>query len=114
MPALDDYSHISSYEDADGVLNGHSRKTIGNNTKLIKGESGTIYVRLHSTDVVVFNGDGTINLYTGDYRSKTTKDRLNRYTPQGFSVVQRDKEWYVERPDGTLENFREGHIIPEP
>ena len=113
-PTLDEYSHISAYEDASNILGSNSSKIIANNTKLIRGQSGKIYVRLHSTDVVVYDQNGRISLYTGGYHTQTTLDRINRYTPHGIDVRKVDGELYLIWPDGTEEKFKEGVQVPEP
>lgn len=102
MPALREYSWINSYEDAEEALGDQSSLKIGNNTYLQKrGEN--IAVQLHSTDVITFEPDGHMILDTGGYRTTTTKDRINRYTPSSISVYQEDYEWYVDDASGTRE-----------
>lgn len=55
-----------------------SRK-LRNNTYLIRRSETKIAVRLHSTDVVTFHADGSIDLHDGGWCTVTTKDRINRY-----------------------------------
>src|SRR5262249_27597834 len=51
-----------------------------NNTRLIR--CGDDYaVVLHSTAVVTIHQDGTYTLRTGGWRTVTTKDRINKYSP---------------------------------
>jgi hypothetical protein len=46
------------------------------------------------------------------YRTRTTKERINRYIPRGYFVRQIDFDWYLETPDGR-EAFRDGMEIPK-
>lgn len=55
-----------------------SRK-LRNNTYLIRRSDSKIAVRLHSTDVVTFHADGSIDLHDGGWCTITTKDRINCY-----------------------------------
>jgi hypothetical protein len=46
-----------------------------------------------------------ITLNSGGYRTVTTKDRMNRFLPLGYRVVQRNYNWILqvlETPDGHL------------
>ena len=49
----------------------------------------------HQTAVVVEAPDGRLRLSSGGYRTSTTKERINRYLPSGYSVRQEDFEWYL-------------------
>ena len=96
MPALSDYNYIDSYRSAEDALNGNNSKVIGNNTKLVRS-GDTIQVRLYGNRIIIFYPQGYMKLYDGGYQSSTTKDRLNRYTPSDFNIVQRDFTWYAKR-----------------
>lgn len=70
----------------------------------IRTESGTTHVQYHSTQVVSFNSD-TITLRTGGYQTLTTKLRMNQASHQfdlGYSVFQKDYDWFVEYKGETL------------
>jgi len=69
-----------------------SGKPIANNTRLFK--RGNDYaVRLHDTDVVTIHDDDTYTLNTGGWRTVTTKERINRFSPA--SVYTDRKVWLV-------------------
>ena len=68
-------------------------KKLGNNTYLRRVSDTTIAVVLHTTEVVRIHDDGTYTLNSGGWRTVTTKDRLNAYSPA--SVSQRNHDWYV-------------------
>jgi len=102
-PKLSSYSHVTSWKKADKALGEQKEKTIGNNTKLVRARNGDVYVTLHGNRVIRFtHNPPDIILSSGGHKSSTTKDRLNRYTPSGFRVVQEDYRWYLETPDGRV------------
>lgn len=66
-------------------------------TKIKTGTDGVTRITYHSTDVVSFDRNEII-LNTGGYRTVTTKNRMNQASRQfnlGYSVFQRNHEWYV-------------------
>lgn len=90
------------------IADGRSKvqRTVANNTVVrVVNEGKDIAVRLHDTDVVCHNGNGTITLSSGGWKTKTTKDRLNTFTEAGIS--QKAGVWYMK--DGSL--FYDGIVI---
>jgi hypothetical protein len=66
----------------------------------------------HQSAVVVESADGDrLRLDSHGYQTATTKERINRHTPAGYRVVQRDYEWHVETLDGERIDFADGMII---
>lgn len=84
--------------------NGHMpvRRKIANNTYLERLVDNSIAVRLHATDVVVIFPDDVVVLNSGGWRTKTTKDRLNRFAGP-FTVVSERRE---RGPGGTVWTIR--------
>ena len=80
---------------------------IGNNTYLEyhtgKGTGCTesITVRLHTTYIVKFWPSGRTELYTGGYRTVTTKERINQFITG--RVWQKAHQWYYT-PDALYSN----------
>jgi len=72
-----------------------SRK-IGNNT-FEYTLNGTRVIRLHHTDIMTFNDDGSVTLNSGGWTTPTTKDRMNNYMPPGWSIYQKSFIWYLQR-----------------
>lgn len=96
MPALSDFDHVNNYKSADKALGKSNSRVIGNNTKLVRKRGG-IAVTLHGHEIVFFDRDNrTVKLSSAGYQTTTTKDRLNRYTPNSYQIVQRDFEWYLK------------------
>ena len=80
----------------------HPRATkIGNNTYLIGNgtDDAPFTIRLHATDIVQVSAD-TIRFDTGGWQTVTTKERMNRAMPNGYSLIQRNYQWYVRYPNG--------------
>ncbi len=79
-----------------GKRNRGSRK-IGNNTYAYIEHDGTVAIELHGTKVVRFFTNGLVQLNSGGWRTHTTKDRINKYSP--VRVYQKNFEWFLN--DGT-------------
>jgi hypothetical protein len=89
-----------NYIDAVKMVKGKSsagRRKIGNNTYATIQPDGSVTIRLHSTDVVTIYPDDAVKVNSGGWRTSTTKDRINKYSPVG--VYQRNHQWYFD--DGT-------------
>ena len=91
-----------NFAEALTALNGKQSMRLGNNTYLEQrkqpGDCLTerIAVRLHNTDIVVFYPSGRVTLYTGGYRTVTTKERINHFVA-GY-VYQKAHEWFYVYP----------------
>lgn len=73
----------------------HTFKGVATN---LRDENGWTIGRYHSTDVIKFN-DQEIILDSGGWQTVTTKTRLNQASNQfdlGFSVYQKNFEWFVD------------------
>jgi len=70
----------------------NGRRKVDNNTYLYPVNDG-IAVRLHATDVVVIHPDNTYTLNTGGWRTVTTKDRINKFSPA--RVFSNKGIWYA-------------------
>lgn len=79
-----------------GKTNRQSRK-IANNTYAEIEHDDSVSISLHGTTVVKFFPNGLVQLNSGGYRTHTTKERINRYSPVG--VYQKNWEWFLS--DGT-------------
>ena len=80
-----------------------TRKVRGVATQ-IHAENGWMIVTYHSTDVVKWT-DNTVVLNTGGWKTATTKTRMNQAANQfdlGYSVYQRNFDWYVTTKAATF------------
>lgn len=86
---------IQNYEQADALLQGRCRlsRRLANNTYLIRNVDNSLLIRLHQTDVVTYHPDSTITLNSGGWRTSTTKDRINTFSPA--RVCQHKGVWYI-------------------
>lgn len=87
--------------DCHKMLTVNLQRKLANNTYLV--ECGTdehgqpVYgIKLYNTVVVEHHHDGTVRLFSGGYRTKTTKDRMNLFSP--MRVWQRNFKWVVSAP----------------
>lgn len=107
---------VLSYADCERLLGTETSVKLCNNTWLRRSIRGFEIV-LHQIPVVTVLEDGTYALRTGGYRSATTKNRINRFSPANlflkgygwfldFNHVY-DNGWNVV---GTVD-FEEGVIV---
>ncbi len=101
-----------NYTQAVEALNGKQSIRLGNNTYLERHFCG-IFVRLHSTNIVLFHENGCVCLFTGGCRTVTTKDRINEFIDG--HIYQSAGEWYYTAPNGQPNGipikFTEGMIV---
>jgi hypothetical protein len=74
-------------------LDGRDSRKIANNTYLERIAADAVAVVLHGTAVVTFRRDGTCTLDSGGWKTATTKDRINNFSP--FRVSQVRGVWLV-------------------
>jgi len=70
---------------------------VARNTRLFK-RGDNYAIQLHDTDVVTFHPEGTVTLNSGGWRTVTTKDRINGFSPA--SLTQDQGIWYLDRWNG--------------
>jgi len=68
-------------------------KPLENNTRLVLLDDGDYGIRLHNTIVVTIHVDGTYTLDSGNWKTVTTKDRINGYSPA--RLYQEKGDWYI-------------------
>ena len=68
-------------------------RKIDNNTFQYFNSNNEKVIRLHDTDIIVFNNDGSITLNSGGWQTVTTKDRMNKFT--SLNIYQEKSIWYV-------------------
>lgn len=101
----------TNHADALALLGSRDSRKIGHNTTLERLEGGTIGVRFHDTIIVRFYASGSLDLNSGGYRTNTTKERINRYLPEGYSLYQRAKVWRIQGPDKIEQDFNDGVMV---
>ncbi len=87
-----------SYQDCEAIFYGSRRRKLANNTTLWASEDCEpefFEITLHSTTVFMFYRDGSFELNSGGWKTVTTKERLNRYLPDGWRVYQLKFEWWL-------------------
>lgn len=80
-------------KDSQKLLNGRSSKIIDHNTILHQTTDG-IKLRYYKTDILHFHINQDIIVDTNGYRTISTKKRLNKYLPEGFSIKLIKGVWY--------------------
>jgi hypothetical protein len=101
---------MTNYQTLDSQLTGRNaqRRKLANNTYAERKDDGSIAIRLHATDIVTFNRDGSIVANSGGWKTSTTKDRLNQYLP--VRICQKSGRWFIADNGNTIE-FQDGLTI---
>ena len=93
------------------LLNGGSTNWAGSNTTVTKNpNNGNVTVLLHGNHIATLNND-FVAIYDGGWQSNTTKSRLNALCYEfatGFSVIQRNRDWFVADFHGNRQDFADG------
>ena len=73
------------------------------------------YVYLHGNHIATYNyEDKELTLFDGGWQSNTTKSRLNALCNElatGFSVFQKNWDWYVSDFQKTVVDFTDGITV---
>ena len=88
-----------------------SSRKINNNTFSYNDGSSQKVIRLHNTDIMHFQDNGSIMLDSGGWRTVTTKARMNEYLPSYYQVYQKNYTWYVSDGLGSIP-FYDGMTLP--
>ena len=65
---------------------------------------GTRFIRYHSTDVLAFGTNPeTITMDSGNWKTQTTRQRINDNLPDGWRVETESGLWYVRTPAGRFD-----------
>jgi len=79
-------------------------KPIANNTRLYKN-GHNYHICLHRTDIIIIKPNDYYELHTGGWRTPTTKERINRFSP--INVYQHRGTWLYN--DDCV--FEEGMVV---
>jgi len=84
----------TNYNSLNEQLTGKNKlsRKLGNNTYLIRnGEN--ICIKLHETNVVTYCPDNSVIINSGGWRTNTTKERINYFSPVGLSQIK--SQWFI-------------------
>jgi hypothetical protein len=91
---------IKSYQDAKQYLGSKKSRPYANNTRIeidtLNLGHEVITVLYHGNGVVNFFPDGTTTFNSCGWKTPTTKERINWFLPDGFSLYQEKSVWYIE------------------
>lgn len=89
-------------------------RVVARNTWRYQTADGVEHIRLHGTDVVDFLPKGKVRLNSGGWKTVTTKDRINSFSP--FKVYSDRGVWmvYADRESGLQPiPFFDGIVLPD-
>ena len=90
---------IKSYQQALDYLKGKKRRPYAHNTRIeldpLDLGHENIVATYHGNIVASFFPDGTSTFSSCGWKTHTTKERINWFLPDGFSVYQERSVWYL-------------------
>lgn len=91
---------IKSYQDAKEYLGNKKERPYANNTRIeidtLNLGHDVITVKYHGNSIVNFYPDSTSSFSSCGWKTATTKERINWFLPDGFSLYQEKSVWYIE------------------
>jgi len=85
-----------SYNEAIDFLGSKNKRTIKSKRATYLQKNGdSVELVYHTTPVVTYNKDNTVKLYSGGYRSLTTKARMNSALGDRGYLYQKNYRWYI-------------------
>lgn len=84
---------MESYKAFSNYLGAKDNRPLCNNTRAIRLADNRIGIKLHDTIIIEYHKSGLMVLNSGGWKTATTKDRLNRFTP--LHIYQDKGVWYV-------------------
>lgn len=82
-----------SFVEAKQILASRTRRKVANNTYL-EDRTGSVAIRLHDTDIVVFHVNDLTTFDTGGWLTMLTKSRINDALPDGINLTSDRGRWY--------------------
>lgn len=109
---------MKNWYDAERVWNDRKKRPVklANSTYLENPnpELTEFVVTLHGNPIIMYR-PGRYTLNSCGWETKTTKDRLNKFTP--FTIFSQRREWFIQYKHGTgvirTEKFRDGMTFYE-
>ena len=89
------YIAATTHKELDAFLGKRNSRKLCHNTYAERLGADAIGIRLHQTHVVTLTLN-RLTLNTGGWDTVTTKDRINKFLPVGWSVVQKNREWFLQ------------------
>lgn len=112
-----------NFQDLTSALKNRLTKKLANNTYARRIDEQTIAIQLHQTDILTFSKSGKVILNSGNWRTPTTKGRLNSYLPEMY-ISQSKGQWFLHKQgdsaatyffeDGMIVNAKTGKVNAQP
>lgn len=84
-------------------------KPVGHKTRLFEDDKGNWSIRYHATTIISYDVKHAVyTLNSGGWLTRTTKDRINKYLPDGCYISQKNYKWYLHRQGKETRDFEDG------
>lgn len=106
---------IKTYQQAKDYLGNKKERPYAHNTRIeidsLDLGHDVITVKYHGNPVVNLFPDGTITYNSCGWKTLTTKERINWFLPDGFTLYQEKSVWYISRHNHGVFVFTDGIAI---
>jgi hypothetical protein len=101
-----------NFQGLTSALKNRLTKKLARNTYARRNDEKTIAIQLHQTDILTFSKSGKVVLNSGNWRTPTTKDRLNSYLPEMY-ISQLKGQWFLHKQGENAATyfFEDGMIV---
>jgi hypothetical protein len=96
-------------------LGTRTERGLSNNTKVARDFQGNLVIILHQTAIVTYkrnvDGEVTMTLDSGGWRTTTTKQRMNAFLPNRYGIYADKGNWYIRvgsYPDADRLDYHDG------
>jgi hypothetical protein len=107
------FENFMTYRELDELMTGRTkdRRKLANNTYAERRSADRIAIRLHATDILLFDKSGRVMVTTGGWMTVTTKARLNEYLPGGYRIWSTRGVWYWHNGTADKRVYTDGDSI---
>lgn len=103
---------IKSFVTADQFLGKKQSRPYAHNTRIVRSPDGDIEATYHDNVVATFHFYGVNEYSSCGWMTSTTKERLNWFLPDGFSIYQKNSVWFLlDRVSQEVVIFKDGLYI---
>jgi len=106
-----DWKKCKELMDERMIMRGRNKGRVHLRYKTYLESCGDDYVVVHHhTNILRYKPDGTV-VVSPEFRSSTTKTRLNQYLRRGVRIFQKDWQWYLKTEKDDAMYFYDGIVL---
>jgi hypothetical protein len=84
----------ASYEWCMGFLEDRLFRNLASNVHVCRVKPGVVEIQLYNTPIIRYYRNGTFSVDACGFNTPTTRNRINQFTPEGWTFGFNDKQLY--------------------